>query len=125
MAFQGKKILSAGEAYLDKQERISKMFNDKDLNIRISWAVNCAVEMTRSAVEELLKNPDDGDKIKVAAQTSLNQWTDYFLDLFHQKRNAIVNKNARKMEIEEQSLEGQVRDSVDEPAGEGIVVKND
>ena len=62
--------------FAEKQERIEKYVNDKDINIRISWAVNCAVEVVK----------DLDVKERTLYQNDIEMWADYFLNLFDKKR---------------------------------------
>ena len=66
-------------------------YQDDNLNIRIAWAINCAVEMVKAS--------------EVDKKVKLEQWTQYFLNLFEEKRSQILNRGKKSMDVGRNSAE--------------------
>ena len=76
-------------SYEDREKRIQKRIEDKDLNIRVSWAINNAVDIANAIIKE--------DHGREQVQKGIRDWSEWFLryyeELRHQEAKKIVEND--------------------------------
>ena len=76
----------------ERAKRIQKYVNDKDLNIRVSWAINNAVNIVQYDED----NP-------MAQELEIREWAEWFLTYFEELKAQEAEKIIQATE-EEQAL---------------------
>ena len=76
----------------ERAQRIEKHINNKDLNIRVSWATNCAVSLVGSTVNEEAGVED--------TQKAIRYWTEWFIEHYEEVRAREADKLVSKEEEE-------------------------
>lgn len=76
----------------NREDEIKKRIADKDLNIRVSWAINNATEIasafaSRESETENVKN-------------GIRKWTDWYLELYEEVRHREAEKIIDKQDGE-------------------------
>ena len=87
----GEKLESPKDMFLYKQERIKKYVDEKDINIRISWAINNAVQLVSSSLDGSRNSPKDYEE-------QIKGWTEWFLDYFKEKKQEVLDEEIKKVE---------------------------
>ena len=72
----------------ERAKRIEKYVNDRDLNIRVSWAINNAVHIANAIVTPESTN----DKV----QDGIKQWAKWFLTYYEEIREQEAHKMVKK-----------------------------
>ena len=83
----GEKLESPKDMFLYKQQQIKKFVDEKDINIRISWAINNAVQM-------LTEKEKDEELIYLT-----KKWTNWFLSYFKEKKQEVMDEELKKAEM--------------------------
>lgn len=95
------KLETPKDMFLFRQKAIQVALKDKDISIRASWSLNCAVaEIAATQLADF----DEGNLLQTARK---------YLALFQRIKDDLVNEKARQLEIEEQNMENEVQADFD------------
>lgn len=76
----------------ERAQRIEKHISNKDLNIRVSWAINNAVEIASAVMS---KDNDTG-----AVKGGIRDWSRWFLEYYEELRKEEAEKLVGKEDDE-------------------------
>ena len=80
----------------ERAQRIEKHINNKDLNIRVSWALNCATAMVAPMMPVIAKTIEPDSTVEGMVQG----WADWYLQYYEELRAREAEKLVGKEDNE-------------------------
>lgn len=76
----------------ERAQRIEKHINNKDLNIRVSWALNCATTMVAPMMPVIAKTDEPDSTVEEMVKDWANWYIQYYEELRAREADKLVAK---------------------------------